>query len=254
MMTKNLRSFYFFILLFSTLLMACEKADPGPPLTGKLAGTIQTWDDKSTSIADKKGITVTTEYPAINSTTTDTSGKFSFDNLDFDKYDISFSKAGYGTYKIFSYAHSNNPTTAQTVNTIPLINFAKISTTAITNMVFLKTSVNGVVGVSFQVTVSPNPTTLKRAFIRYFLSNSPSVADTSYIVYTPPIGTSSTIAVDGFTNDELTGFGFSKGQKIYIKAYGESLRSNDYDDPNLRKRIFPNLNPTSAPAISFVMQ
>ncbi|MCX6207134.1 MAG: carboxypeptidase-like regulatory domain-containing protein [Bacteroidetes bacterium] len=253
-MVNFLRIFYWPIIILSSLLIACNKPDPGPPLNGKLTGSIQTWDDKSTSIADKGGITVTTEYPSVNSTTTDTSGKFSFDNLEFDKYDISFSKAGYGTYKIFSYAHSNNPTTAQTVNTIPLINFAKISTTAITNMVFLKTSVNGVIGVSFQVTVSPNPTTLKRAFIRYFLSTSPSVADSSYVVYTPPIGTSSTVATDGFTNDELTGFGFSKGQKIYIKAYGESLRSNDFDDPNLRKRVFPNLNPTSAPAISFVMQ
>ena len=253
-MIKKLPILYCALILLTTCFISCSKTNPGPPISGKLSGTIQTWDDKSTAIADKGGITVTTEYPAANSTTTDTSGKFSFDNLDFDKYDISFSKPGYGTYKIFSYAHNNNPATTQTVNTIPLINFAKISTTAITNLVYLKASVNGVVGVSFQVTVSPNPTTLKRAFIRYFLSNSSSVSDTSYAVYTPPIGTSTTVATDGFTNDELTGYGFTKGQKIYIKAYGESLRSNDYDDPNLRKRVFPNLNPTSAPAISFVMQ
>jgi hypothetical protein len=253
-MVKTLLINFFVLILCCTCFIACDKTDPGPATNGKLTGTLQTWDDKSTSIADKGGIIVTTEYPSVYTTTTDTSGKFSFDNLDFDKYDLSFSKPGYGTYRIFSYAHNNNPATNPTINTIPLINFAKISTTAITNLVYLKASVNGVVGVSFQVTVSPNPTTLKRAFIRYFLSISPSVADTSYAVYTPPIGTSTTIATDGFTNDELTGYGFTKGQKIYIKAYGESLRSNDYDDPNLRKRVFPNLNPTSAAAISFVMQ
>jgi hypothetical protein len=253
-MTKNLPILYIALILLTTCFIACDKADPGPATNGKLTGLIQTWDDKSTAIADKGGITIKTEYPSVYSTTTDTSGKFSFDNLDFDKYDISFSKPGYGTYRIFSYAHNNNPATTPTVNTIPLINFAKISTTAITNLVYLKANVNGVIGVSFQVTVTPNPTTLKRAFIRYFLSSSTSVSDTSYTVYTPPIGTSTTVATDGFTNDELTGYGFSKGQKIYIKAYGESLRSNDYDDPNLRKRVFPNLNPTSAPAISFVMQ
>ena len=74
------------------------------------------------------------------------------------------------------------------------------------------------------------------------------------MVYTPPIGASTTVATDGFSNDELTGFGFSKGQTIYIKAYGESVKGNDYDDPNLRKRIFPNLNATSAAHIFFVMQ
>lgn len=189
-MIKNLPILYIALILLTTCFIACDKTDPGPPTNGKLTGTIQTWNDKTTAIADKGGITVTTEYPNVYTTTIDTSGKFSFDNLDFDKYDISFSKPGYGTYRIFSYAHNNNPL----------------------------------------------------------------VSDTSYTVYTPPIGTSSTIATDGFTNDELTGFGFSKGQKIYIKAYGESLRGNDYDDPNLRKRVFPNLNPTTATAIFFIMQ
>jgi hypothetical protein len=253
-MVKKLSIIDLSLILLTIGFVACGKSDPVPILNGTLTGSIQTWDDKSTSISDKGGISVTTEYPGVYTTTTDTSGKYSFDNLDFDKYDLSFSKPGYGTYKIFSYAHNNNPATTSTINTIPLINFAKISTTAITNLVYLKASVNGVIGVSFQVSVSPNPTTLKRAFIRYFLSNNPSVSDTSYMVYTPPIGTSTTVATDGFTNDELTGYGFTKGQKIYIKAYGESLRSNDYDDPNLRKRVFPNLNPITAPAISFVMQ
>lgn len=251
-MRRFLPNFILMSALFG--VSACSKTDPGPPNNGKLTGSIKTWDDKITAIADKGGITVTTEYPNVFSTSTDTSGAFSFLNLDFDKYDISFSKPGYGTYKIFSYAHNYNPATAQTVNTIPQINLAKISTTAISNLVFLKTSINGVIGVSFQVTVSPNPTSLKRAFIRYFLSNSKNVSDTSYTVYTPQIGTSTTVATDGFTNDELNGFGFVKGQTVYIKAYGESLRGNDYDDPNLRRRVFPNLNPTTAPAISFVMQ
>jgi hypothetical protein len=50
------------------------------------------------------------------------------------------------------------------------------------------------------------------------------------------------------------GIKLKKGQTIYIKAYGESLIGNDYDDPNSRKRVFPNLNPTTVNAISFVMQ
>jgi len=58
------------------------------------------------------------------------------------------------------------------------------------------------------------------------------------MAYTPVIGSSVTTTTDGFSNDELTGFGFVKGQTIYIKGYGESVRGNDYDDPNLRMRIF----------------
>lgn len=252
---KKIASIFFPLSLFCLfVLFACKKNDQALPSTGKLMGSIQTWDDKTTAIADKSGITVSTDYPTVNTTTTNASGNFSFDNLDFDKYDLSFSKAGYGTYKIFSYAHNYNPAGPITINIIPLINFAKQATTAVTNLVLLKTSFNGINGVSFQVTVSPNPTTLKRAYIRYFLSTNSGLSNSNYSVYTPPIGTSTTIAIDGFSNDELTGFGFSKGQTIYIKAYGESVKGNDFDDPNLRKRIFPNLNTTTVAAISFVMQ
>jgi hypothetical protein len=179
---------------------------------------------------------------------------YTFNNLEFDKYDISFSKTGYGTYKIFSYGHNYNPTMTETVNTIPVINFAKTATTIITALAVTKTTYNGLPGVTYQVTVSPTPTTLNRAYLRYFLSTSPTLTSTNYVVYTPSIGTSTAATTDGFANDELTGFGFSKGQTIYIKAYGDSQRANDYDDPNLRYRVFPNLNLTTPAAISFVMQ
>jgi hypothetical protein len=57
----------------------------------------------------------------------------------------------------------------------------------------------------------------------------------------------------GFTASELYAMGFSTGQTVFIKLYGDSYQSNDYDDPLTGKTVFPNLNQASAAAISFIM-
>ncbi len=243
---------YLFACAMVCSFCACSKYE-GSPTEGKLSGSVVAWNDKNTLIPDKSGITVTLEYPITRSTVTDANGNYSFENLDFDKYDLSFSKAGYGTYKIYSYNHSFNVNTAQTDNVIPPIAFAQISSNAINTLVLTKTNYNGLPGFTFTVNVSPTPTTLNRSYIRYFLSTSNAVSSTNYLAYTPAISTSSATATDGFSYDELQGMGFTKGQTVYMKGYGESVRGNDYDDPNLRRRIFPNLNPTSPAPISFVM-
>lgn len=244
---------YLCFLSLSFLLNACSKSSQAVSTDGQLKGSLVAWDDKNGLIADKSGITVSIEYPISLSTTTDAKGNFSFDVLDFDNYDISFSKTGYGSYKIFSYSHSRNPLVAQTVNTIPPINFAKNSTTIVNTLVLTKSTYNNLPGVTFQVNVSPVPTTINRNYVRYFLSTNSAVSSTNYMAFTPAISTSSATATDGFSYDELTGMGFLKGQTIYIKGYGESVRGNDYDDPNLRRRIFPNINDKSPAPIAYIM-
>ena len=73
---KKIASIFFPLSLFCLfVLFACKKNDQALPSTGKLMGSIQTWDDKTTAIADKSGITVSTDYPTVNTTTTNASGK-----------------------------------------------------------------------------------------------------------------------------------------------------------------------------------
>lgn len=247
------RQFIYFVACAVVLCFcACSKYE-GSPTEGKLSGSVVAWNDKNTLIPDKSGITVTIEYPITRSTVTDANGNYIFENLEYDKFDLSFSKTGYGTYKIYSYSHSYNINTAQTDNIIPPFAFAQISTNTINSLVLTKTNYNGLPGFTFTVNVSPTPTTLNRSFIRYFLSTSSAVSSTNYMAYTPAISTSSATATDGFSYDELQGMGFQKGQTVFMKGYGESVRGNDYDDSNLRRRIFPNLNASSPAPISFVM-
>lgn len=253
---KKIHSAYgsFFIILVLFFSACSKSATNNIPTDGKFMGSVQPWDDKSTALNSKIGITVSIDYPGSFTTTTDILGKYSFDNLDFDKYDLSFSKPGYGTYRIFSFAHNYNVAFPDAPTIVPTIQFGKISTTTISSFSFLKNNFGGLPGVSFLVSTSPTPTITNKSYVRYFLSTSASVSSTNYTAYSPVRGLITNSATEGFTNDELRGFGFSKGQTIYVKAYGESLKSNDYDDPNLRRRIFPNLNSKTVAAISFVMQ
>jgi hypothetical protein len=108
-------------------------------------------------------------------------------------------------------------------------------------------------GVSYTYTVSPNPSVSNRGYVRAFLSTSPSVSSSNYTAYSTVRSVLSSPATGGFSLEELNGFGFTSGQTVYIKLYGESFISNDYTEPLTGKRIFPNLSTTSAPAISFVI-
>jgi hypothetical protein len=55
------------------------------------------------------------------------------------------------------------------------------------------------------------------------------------------------------SQNDLLNAGFSSGQTLYVKAYGDSFWSNEYFDPELDRKVFPNLNKNAAAAVSFVV-
>lgn len=240
----------FILVIFSITSCDKEKNDNTPD-SATLSGTIQTWDDKLNSTTDAAGITVTiANLPGV-STLTDANGRYSFANLPFDTYELSISKTGYGTYRVFGITHAYNA--AQTFTQVPLIAFGKLSTTTITGLSVTGNTINGEPGVSFSYNLSPVPTTSSRAFVRYFLSTTADVSPASYRTYSPLLNFSNLSNITGFTQSQLISMGFSSGQTVYVRLYGDSWRSNDYFDPNLGRQVFPNINPTTVPAVSFVV-
>lgn len=247
LLIKNIQLQLVFIA-FVTLFFSCKKETAtNNTSVGKLNGTIQTWDDKLNSTNDAAGITVTISNLPNTTTTTDVNGRFSFDNLPNDEYDLVLSKNGYGTKKIIGLSHTSATTT------IPVIGFGKISTTTVSTLSVSGNTFNGEPGVSFNYAFSPAPTTSNRSFVRYFFSNAATVSNTNYAAYSSLKSYSSNISFAGFTNGELIAMGFTSGQTIFVKAYGDSFQSNDYTEPNTGLRIFPNLNTTSPAAVSFIM-
>lgn len=228
-----------FILLLA--FSACKKESTNPAPAGtksKLTGTVQLWDDKLNSNMDRSGVTVSID--GVSSTTTDANGKYSFDNLTNDIYTITFSKEGYGTCKLVGINHAFNASGT----TVPNKNLGKISTTKVDAFSYYNNTFNEAPGVSFSYTLNPTPSVNNKGFVRYFLSKSSSVSNINYEAFTE-VKSYSSNNIAGFSVDDLAALGFQSGQTVYIKMYGDSFISNDYDDPNSGKRIFPNLNTTS---------
>ena len=209
------------------------------------------WDDKITSLADKSGVTVTVEDVPSFSTATDASGKYSFNKLPYGIHDLRFTKTGYGTSKLLGISHAYHNSGSSTI--VATKQLGQVSTTAISSFVITANTFNGVAGMSYKVSVSPAPSSLNRGFFRYFLSTSASVSNTDYTAYSPVKSILNNGAAGGLTLDDLVFLGFTSGQTVYIKMYGESVQSNDYLYPNTGKTVFPNLNANASPVLSFMV-
>lgn len=246
------RSFPFFAFLPAIVLMAtsCKKeAVSNIPTAGKLSGTVQTWDDKLNNTTDRSGVTVTITNLTNVSAVTDANGRYSFENIAFDLYDLSFNKAGYGTFKVFGVSHTSNNSSTE----LPLVGLGRTSTTSVTALSVNGNTINGEPGVTFNYDISPAPSTASRAFVRYFLGTTASVSNSNYVAFTDVLNFSNLSNVTGFTQSQLLGWGFTSGQTVYAKMYGDSFKSNEYTVPNTGITIFPNINPVSAPPVSFVV-
>lgn len=245
---KNLNTLSSIAFILLLAFSACKKeTNPAPTGTkSKLTGTVQLWDDKLNSNLDRSGVTVSID--GVSSTTTDATGKYTFDNLTNDIYTITFSKSGYGTTKLVGINH----TFSVSGTVIPNKSLGKISTTQVNAFSYNSNTFNGAPGASFTYTLNPVPSANNKGFVRYFLSKSASVSNTNYEAFTE-VKSYSSNNIAGFSVDDLAALGFQSGQTVYIKMYGDSFISNDYEDPNTAKRIFPNLNATSPSAVSFVI-
>ncbi len=243
-----MRYFFFVLICASGFLASCSKSDSGEPTppTGTINGTIDAYDDKTNPATDKSGFTVILGSTG-KTASTDAAGKFSFPGVPYDNYDIVVTKTGYGTFKLFGVSLQTSSTN------VPTITMGAVSTTSVTSLTYNNKQYNGVPGASYIYSTSPAPSSTNRGYTRVFLSPENTVSNTIYTAFSSVRSNASNDVTGGFTADELYGLGFKSGQTIYAKMYGESLFSNSYLDPSSGKTVFPNLNPNSPAAISFIV-
>jgi hypothetical protein len=234
------------------LLSGCSKDEESPAvLTGTLRGSVQVWNDKTVSLTDRSGVTVTIENISGKNTSTAADGSFQFSDLPYDTYDLTFSKSGYGTRKVFGVKLSG--TASGTTVNMATVQFGALSTTTVTSLAIVNATYNGGPGVTFSYSMNPVPSTSSRAYVRAFLGTTNVVSGTNYTAYSALNSASNNNVNGGFTASELYAMGFTAGQTVFIKLYGDSYQSNDYDDPATSKTVFPNLNPTSPAAVQFIV-
>ena len=238
-------------LTFSLMVLlgisSCSKdEDPTPdPITkANITGSVNLYDEGTTQI-DNSNMTVKVEgtTPSI-SATTDANGDFILADVPFGTYTILYEKSGFGTFKKFDIEHVNNATAILNTPSI-----GEISTTQITN---LQANVSGNV-IIISVTTNPAGSNGNTRYVRYFLSTDSNVSNENYTYFSPGLVSQINPKEITLSNNDLTSAGFSTGETVFVKVYGDSFWSNEYDDLDLGRNVFPNLNMTSNNSVSFIV-
>ena len=233
-------------VLFVMVLFSCKKtSDITPsPTKANIIGSVNLYNERTTPI-DKSGMTVKIENTFF-SAITNTDGKFTFTDVPFGTYSFSYEKIGFGTSKKYGIEHSNTGS----YTALPFIpSFGQLSSTQVTGLAASTNSGN----IILSVTTNPAGSNGNRRYVRYFLSTSSTVSCENYTYYSPALVAQINPFDITLTPAELINRGFASGQTVYAKAYGESFWSNEYDDPYLNRKVFPNVNLTSANATSFIV-
>ena len=233
-------------IIFSlSLLIGCDKNDENPPAaTAELFGTVSLYDDRTTAVSPA-GMEVRVDGLNL-SATTNASGRYTFPSLPKDVYNLTFSKAGFGTFRLFGVNH--NPTGASTQ--VGGRTLGQVSTTTVTGLIVTPV---GADTVSLSVAISPAGSASASRGVRFFFHSASSVGASNYTGFSPVYTIRSSTGNVLIAKAALQAMGFSSGSTVHVIAYGDAYFSNDYDDPATGKTVFPNINSTTAPVVSFVL-
>lgn len=255
------------------LLLACNKNSNQHSITvpdviqaekrrGNISGAIRLFDMDGKSIADGSGVTITIDQTNV-STQSNSQGKWTLDSIPFGTYDLTISKAGFGTSRIMGLYHGavNHATTivaaTRYISMVSTLDISKLvvrkwseAFPTMQNLLAIGLAEDGIL---FNPVFANNSTGEKS--VRFFMSTSPDVSSTSYSVsekqyYT---GKEDIVENDNFKISWFVSKGFEPGQTVYIRAYGDGRYADDYEDPISGLTVFPCLSPKSSPVVSFVV-
>jgi len=219
-----------------------------PPITkADIIGSVNLYDEGVTQI-DGSGMTVTVEGTSpIITATSDENGEFTLSDVPFGTYTVSYTKVFFGPFRKFSIEH-NDPTGLSTI----IAETPSLGQSSTTEITALSAMVIGT-DVEILVTTDPAGNNSNTRYFRYFLSDNSDVSNENYTFHSEGIVSQSNPRELTLSKSDLTDAGFSSGSTVYLKVYGDSFWSNAYDDPELERMVFPNLNENSANAVSFVV-
>ncbi len=248
----NQKSFTLLGLFLAIMLQlpAC-KGDAGPAgpigpqgsferLIGALYGRVTLYDVDSINITDNSNIAVSIEGSNLASLT-DRNGWWRMNGLTTGNYTLVFSKAGYGTYKDFSYQFIGGDSVYYGMRSLESVCKFYVQT--------LSDSLGSDYFVHFFGTLSSTRRTTWGRDLIVFMDTSPLVSSTHYTAYyISNIDTSVSFNVQVARFDLVYYYGFALGSTIYSVAYGiDGGYLGSYFDPTLRLTIFPSISQTPSP-------
>ena len=231
------------ILMLFLLGTSCSDSndnDQPTPTSANITGSVNLFDDGVTEI-DNSNMTVSVEGSSISAITND-SGQFTLSNVPFGTITLVYEKNGYGTFKKFNIVHNGGDTF---ITETPSL--GQTSTTRVTDLNVSQSSNTVTVATS----MIPEANISNTRYLRYFFSTQSNVSNENYEAVLETLPAQINPYNLNIDDSSLTALGFTSGQTIYVKCYGESFWSNQYDNPESGTTIFPNLNQNTVNAVSF---
>jgi len=235
----------FCLLTFTIIGCGDDDApDNTTPTEGLVTGTVTLYDAR-TNILASDGMTVTVVGTTL-SDVTDVQGVYSIENVPYGEIVLEYSKSGYGTFRSEPISHMGSSTTTSTVVT-DSPSLGQISGTS----VIQASAVISGSDISINVETSPGGNNNNSVYLTVFLSSTDDVSNTvNEAVFGPrdvrinPVD----LTIDA---SELSAFGFSSGQTVFLKVYGDSFFSNDFAGEN--GTVHPNVNSSASATLSVVL-
>ncbi len=269
----KLRTSLFLGAALMLVLSSCKKEEPNGATTpaSKLRGKVELYDKWGNIVITGRSGTqafLTGQFQNFQATT-DNTGRFEFSDLPDGTYTVSVTRDGYATGQIANILFSkNSPTLAVQgeYQLLPTITLGVVSTAEVDStefMVFYDTQIifvdtinepwetaidtlsanlylRGVIG---PVTPVPNAKT----GYRVFLGKTPNTSPSNYLHTTHGVvSVNQNSAEPGvveiiWNQQQWTNLGFSKGDMVYARIYGDAVNPIVYESPG-GQTIFPTLS------------
>jgi len=227
--------------------------------TASIQGRVELVDLDGNKLADNSGILISVNNGAYT-TTTDQIGQFSLKAIPFGKYQISYSKAGYGSGL---FTNINHQTTAQQFTLIEkaaMMN--QVSNIQVTSLQIKDLSNEPGIAGLIELGIASGAVSIKPIFfnnnneqkaIRLFFSSNSQVDANQYQAERKVLvsGVNDNPNNYQFTTTELEKMGFKKGQTIYVKAFGDGKVDDQFSHPENGTTVFPSLAATGSGVTSF---
>lgn len=225
---------YLYILTLALIFCSCGGSDPNSVSpVGTLTAYVNLYDElgNKQTAADGAKVTLNNIHPKKIGTTDD-KGRCELLNTNPGKYDIIFSKPGYGDFWMFQVNLN------QRHNTLDPVDLIQISGTTVSN---LKVTYNTTT-TQYEVEGTITPVTTDDRWVRIFIDQSATVSSTSYKYSPQNVYTVNNGAFKILMNkEEITSLGIAQGAKFYAVMYGSPFKFSTYFDPGKKLNLYPSL-------------
>lgn len=230
---KNIIAIAFIVVIF----YGCkgETGPAGPTLKGNLTGNVRLIDSAGVRMNENSGVVITVEEKSLSSTT-NSQGIWTLNDLSTGTYTVTIAKSGFDSYKFYGYQFVGGGTAQLGQVYLHQLPSYKIQNISVGTSAFDKNII-----VSGNITSSHNQTIILFLGKTVSVSNAPNNNIYYAFVYT---GASNSFT-SYINSSSLYPYGISSGDKIYIVAYPTTNGGwNAYTDPTTGKDVVTSISPT----------